>query len=127
MSVQLASIDTPIDKGLLITIFVESFGDWSNSAFGTALFALLTRVDHTWQLVTLWLLQKFDFQKGSRFTWERSQDKALAVQKNKKNNKGQEKFSRNGVECCFCAKNASSGSVTSRRMTAARWIRKKRS
>lgn len=42
---QLASIDPPIDEGLLVTMFVESFGDMSNSPLGTALSLSLCAAD----------------------------------------------------------------------------------
>lgn len=63
MNAQLVSMDAPIEEGLLVTVFVESFGVRSDSTLGTALSAPLTRDDHTWQIVTLQLLQKIETQK----------------------------------------------------------------
>lgn len=76
MSVQMASIDALIDEGLFITMFVENFGYRSKSPSETALFALLTREDHIWQLVTSRLLQSFASQQNSRIIGRRGRTSA---------------------------------------------------
>lgn len=59
MSTQPASMNAFIDEGMIVAMFVEIFRDCLKSPSGTALSALLTREDLTWQLVTPILLQEF--------------------------------------------------------------------
>lgn len=66
MSVQLASMDFPIDEAMVVKMYVESFGNQFNSPFETSLSVLLTRTDLTWQLVTWHLLLEFASQQNSR-------------------------------------------------------------
>lgn len=104
MSAQLVSMDNPIDEGLLVKIFIESFGCRSSLPFRIALLALLTRDDLIWQLVTLLLLQEFALEQGSRLTVETIRDKALVAQQKANKNKGCGSSSSNGVEYWYFGK-----------------------
>lgn len=127
---QLASMDASVEEGLLITMFVQSFGDWFNSPFGSALSALLTRGNLTWQLATLRLLQQLTSQQSSRLMVETCHDKALVAQQNRNMNDDRGSSSGTSMECCYCDKTSrsrrdtSSGIVTSQNMTRLRRIRK---
>lgn len=63
MSLLLASMDAPIKEDLLVTMFVKSFENRSNSLFGSAFSALLKRDDHIWELAPSRLLQELESQK----------------------------------------------------------------
>lgn len=84
-SVQRKSTGPPTDDGFLVMKVIESFVDRSNSPCGTDLFALQKSGDHTWQLVTSRLLQKFRSEQESKTMGETSQDKAFVVQPTKSN------------------------------------------
>lgn len=66
MSAQYASMDDPIDERLLVNIFAESFSERSVSSFGTAIFALPTRDNLTWESETARLLQVHVTQQVSK-------------------------------------------------------------
>lgn len=83
LSAQLVSMSAPIDEGLLVAMFIESFGDWSNSPFGTTLSALLSRSNHTRQMITSQLLQEFKSQRSTNQMGQTSLDEMLATQQNK--------------------------------------------
>lgn len=51
MSVQLASMISPIDERLLGTMFIESWEDWSKLQFGTTRPTLLSNDDLTRRMV----------------------------------------------------------------------------
>lgn len=55
---QFASMDAPTDEGLLVTMFIESFGDRLKSPYGMNLPEMLTREELTWQAIKLRLLQE---------------------------------------------------------------------
>lgn len=74
-----ASMDAPIDVGLLVKLFVEVFGIHPKLPSRTASSALLTRDDFTRKLLTSRLLQTYDSQQGSKLREKISQDNAFVV------------------------------------------------
>lgn len=92
MSTQLASLDAPIDEGLLVTMFVEHFGDRSISPIRAALSALLNKYDLTWESATARLLQDHISRQVSKPVNNSTKDFSLASYtqkslKKKKDNK----------------------------------------
>lgn len=80
---QLSSNGASIDEGLMVTIFVESFGDRTKYQFGTAFAALLTRDEVTWQSVTARLLQEYVSQQAMKTQSNLVKELAFSVQHRK--------------------------------------------
>lgn len=57
ISAQLDLMNASIDEGLLDTMFVENFGDWSRSPYGTVTLERLRTEALTWQLFTAHILE----------------------------------------------------------------------
>lgn len=96
-------MDTPIVEALLVTMFVESFGDRSIARFGAAVSAPLTIDDFTWKSVTARFLKEDVLQQVSKSANSLTEDQALGscTQKGKKKKK---KKNYSGSDCSYCGK-----------------------
>lgn len=97
MSAQLASMGAAIDEGLLTTMLVESFGARSDSEYGGALSALLTKDNLSWNQVSARLLQEYTSARaaGSSGSRRPTTDEALNTVDRNRGKK---------MKCWYCGK-----------------------
>lgn len=63
---QLASMDSPVKEGLIVTMITECFSRRSKSPYGMALRAWLTKENTTWHEVSVRLLQEYRLQYAKK-------------------------------------------------------------
>ena len=94
---QLAAMGSPLDESLLISMFFESFGSRSESRFGGAISAMLTRENVSWQQVCARMLE--EHKSGEKIGTDNDKE-GQSEQANSANaQKGKRK-----VKCYYCDK-----------------------
>lgn len=104
-SAWLATMDAPLDDGLLVKICSESSSGRSKWQYGAALSALLTKNYLTWQAPMLRLLQKYSSQHASRSASHVAKGTAYVASSGNNNNKKAIKKDSNEVKFWYCRKN----------------------
>lgn len=98
------TMNAPLDKGLLETLFTKSFGDRSKSPYGVALSVLLRKKDLASQELASRLLKENRFQNETKLASFAHMESAYVASPSNDNNR-EKKNKSNEIDCWYCNEN----------------------